>query len=161
MNNLSVSDIKLVNRGIKGLILFYSMSQFISFIFSMAVGIIVVSAIGYVVFNAHMWSSDGLFFAFIGALPAVILAREAAFEIGGPGRMGGFSAVNDRLLAYGFEKQESSSTAKEYKYEKKLPSFLRWEKSGVRVSIRNNAVAVSGPYGTFLSLRKFLVKFSD
>ena len=95
-----------------------------SFVLSVFVGIAVVSAIGYVLFDAKMWSGKGLVFAVAGALPSAFLARESIFEVGGPMRMNGLSALDERLTVYGFERKNFSSNASEYVYEKKLPQFL-------------------------------------
>lgn len=93
------------------------------------VGVAVAGGIGYFGFSENMFSVNGVLIAVLCALPSVFLAREAVFEVRSSNCMQCFSVVNERLHFYGFERQGYSGNGRVSKYDRALPSLLRWEKS--------------------------------
>lgn len=153
---MNVSKIRIVQTGGLNVLMFYSLKQFASFVLFVCLGIGTVQAVGYYGFGTNMFSLSGLVGALFGAMPSVFLAREALFEIRGSDCMQGYAAISQCLLYWKFEKQNVAGDGKVEKYVNKLPKLLRWEKSDVSVSIHSGYVSVTGPYGTLISLRKFL-----
>jgi hypothetical protein len=153
---MKISKIRIVQNKNSSFLMFYSFGQAASFLVAVCLGIGVMEVIGYFGFDMNMFSWSGVIAATCCAMPSVFLAREAAFEIGGSDCMEGYAAISQRLIFYRFEKQDRQGDGKVEQYQSNLPKLLRWEKSGVTVSIRSGYVSIIGPYGTLISLRKFL-----
>lgn len=151
---ITITDISFSSTGPDRFLLFHSFRQFFSYLVCVFVGISIVAVSGYALLGWEVDSGTAILMGFLGALPSVFLARQASFKIHGSARMQYYSALNDRLLVFGFEPTRVDQ--RETMYEKKLPKILRWDKSGVTVRTEDSFILVSGPYGTLLSLRKFL-----
>lgn len=152
---IRVSELKLTEAGIKKFILFYSWSQFFSWLAAVLITIAVLTEIAYLFFDDKTIAARPILMGFVCALPAVYLARQARFRIEGPGRLQGAAAIEGRLEAAGFDK--TILTPREVVYRKRKFKFLYWEKSYIAIKSEETSIVVTGPYGALLGYRKFLM----
>lgn len=151
---VEVTKIEICETGRKRYLLFYSVSQFASWLVTVLSVEVILNAL-IAAFHMPRASIQSIAVGVLCALPSVFLARPARFSVTGSWRVQAAVALKEQLNASKFKRTTVSEI--ESRYVQNLPKFLRWEKSHVTILEQRGTVLITGPYGALLGLRRFIV----
>jgi hypothetical protein len=157
---INVTKIEILEKGIKRYILFYSLTQFASWLATLLLVIFLFNSVVLLIGFKDILSGAAIAVGMLCSLPAVAFARQASFKICGPSRLQAYAALQGRLDATGLQK--TAISPKEIRYKYNFPKFLQWEKNHLTFLVNGDNVMVIGPYGVLMGFKKFLIKnFGD
>ena len=153
---INITGVKSAESGAKKYFLFYSLTQFASWLVTILTLILLFNEVLQLVDEKQTLSKMSIVFGILCTLPSVLLAQQASFRIEGAWRVQALAMLQGRLDASKFRKV--IVTPRETQYLQNLPKALQWEKSHLTILNQDDCVLVIGPIGALWGLRRFLLE---
>jgi hypothetical protein len=142
MDEMKFSKIKHTHSLHKWVLPFQSWSQFTSFVFFEAVGALAVLLIMKLDPNVPIWV---FFSALLGGIPPLyaVLPGRLEFEKSGLDTNVVINLIGDSLLVWGYVACDAPK--REFRFQSKLPNWLRWKENEVLIKYSGSFVVIEGP----------------